>query len=174
MFRRDRRPGAVADAVVGAASGLVASFVMSAVYRPLMRAGGDETRRREKEAQAGMPPATIQAAEAAANAVGRALPPDRKRQALGGKVIHYAYGVFWGAAFALAARAVAPRRPGAAGLAFGLVLWLVSDEVLVPLFRFSHSPSRYPTSTHLKGLASHLVYGIATDAGWRLARAPLR
>ena len=174
MFRRHPRPRAVADAAVGAASGLAASFVMSAVYRPLMRAGGDETLRREKEAQAGMPPATIQAAGAAAKAVGRELPPDRRSQALGGKVIHYAYGIAWGAAFALAVRAVAPRRPVATGLAFGLVLWLVSDEVLVPLFRFSRPPSRYPPSTHLKELASHLVYGVATDAGWRLARAPMR
>src|SRR6266542_3340766 len=130
MFRRHPRPRAVADAAVGAASGLAASFVMSAVYRPLMRAGGDETLRREKEAQAGMPPATIQAAGAAAKAVGRELPPDRRSQALGGKAIHYAYGIAWGAAFALALRAVAPRRPVATGLAFGLVLRLVGRVLL--------------------------------------------
>jgi hypothetical protein len=173
MFRTRRRPGPVLDAALGAASGLVASFVMSLAYRPLMRAGSEETRRREKEAQAGMPPATVQAAETAAKAVGGGLPPDRRKQALGGKIVHYAYGAVWGAGFALAARAVAPLRPVATGLVFGGALWLLSDEVLVPLLRFSRSPRRYPASTHVKGLASHLVYGVAVDAGWRLARAPL-
>jgi hypothetical protein len=173
MRRRNGSRGVIVDAALGAASGLAASWVMSLLYKPIMRAGDDETRRREKEAQAGMPPATIKAAEAAAKVVGSELPPDRKKQALGGKVVHYAYGTLWGAAFAVAARAVAPRVPLATGLAFGAALWLVSDELLVPLLRFSHAPARYPPSTHAKGLASHLVYGVATDAGWRLTRAAL-
>ena len=174
MFRTRRRPGPVMDAALGAASGLLASFVMSLVYRPLMRAGSEETLRREKEAQAGMPPATIRAAEAAAQAVGGGLPPDRRKQALGGKAVHYAYGALWGPA------SRSPRGPSrrcarsATGLAFGAALWLLSDEVLVPLLRFSRPPRRYPPSTHLKGLASHLVYGVAVDAGWRVARAPAR
>ncbi len=169
---RARRPGRVADATIGAASGLAASWVMSAAYKPIFRAGGEQTRRREAAAQAGMPPATIRAAEAAASLVGERIP--ERRKGLGGWVVHYAYGVAWGAAFALVARAVAPRAPVATGLAFGAVLWVLSDEVLVPLFRFSRPPTRYPASTHAKGLAAHLVYGVATDAGWRLGRAALR
>jgi hypothetical protein len=145
---------------------------MSAAYRPIWRAGGEETRRREEEAQAGMPPATIRAAEAAAGAVGRRIPEERK--GLGGWIVHYAYGVGWGAAFALGARALGPRAPIVTGLAFGAALWLLSDELLVPLFRFSRPPARYPATTHAKGLATHLVYGVATDAGWRIARAALR
>ncbi len=172
MARWGRGPGPGADAAIGAASGLAASWLMSAAYRPIWRAGSEETRRRERDAQAGMPPATIRAAEAAAAAVGRRIPEERK--GLGGWIVHYAYGVAWGAAFALAARALAPRAPVASGLAFGAVLWLLSDEVLVPLFRFSRPPVRYPASTHAKGLAAHLVYGVATEAGWRLARAALR
>jgi uncharacterized membrane protein YagU involved in acid resistance len=147
---------------------------MSLAYKPIMRAGDEHTLRKEKEAQGGLPPATIKAAEVAAKAVGTELPPDRRKQALGGKVVHYLYGTIWGAAFALGARAFGARAPLVSGLAFGAAVWLVSDEVLVPLFRFSRSPSRYPPSTHAKGLASHLVYGVATDAGWRLGRAALR
>lgn len=170
--RKARRPGAAADAALGAASGLAASWIMSAVRRPIWRAGGERARRREQAAQAGMPPATIRAAEAATAAVGRPLPDARK--GLGGWIVHYAYGAAWGAAFALAARALAPRPPLGTGLAFGAALWVLSDEVLVPLFRLSHPPARYPASTHAKGLATHLVYGVATDGGWRLARAALR
>ncbi len=167
-----RRPG-LRDAALGAGAGLLASWVMSLAYRPIMRAGSEDTRRREKDAAGGMPPATIRAAQAAAEAVGRPLPDDRRTQALGGKIVHYAYGTAWGAAFALAARALAPR-PLAGGLAFGAALWVVSDELLVPLLRFSRAPARYPPTSHAKGLASHLVYGMATDVAWRVARnAPL-
>jgi putative membrane protein len=168
-----RRRPALRDAALGAGAGLFASWVMSLAYAPIMRAGSEETRRREKEAAAGMPPATIQAARAAADAVGRPLPDDRDKQALGGKLVHYAYGTLWGAAFALAARVAGPRPPLAAGLAFGAALWIVSDELLVPLFRFSRPPTRYPATAHAKGLASHLVYGLATDAAWRAARVAL-
>lgn len=174
MFRTERRPGPAGDAAAGALAGLGASWVMSAAYRPIMRAGSEETLRRERRAQGGMPPSTVRAAEAAARAVGTEL-PDRRSQALGGKAVHYGYGAAWGAAFALAARALALRwrPPVATGLAFGALLWLVSDEVLVPAFGFSSEPSRYPASSHLKGLAAHLVYGLATDAAWRAARGRL-
>jgi hypothetical protein len=169
---RERRPGPVADAAIGAASGLAASWLMSAAYRPIWRAGSEQTREREQAAQAGMPPATVRAAEAAAAAVGRRIPEEKK--GLGGWLVHYAYGVAWGAAFALGARALGARWPVGAGLVFGAALWVASDEVLVPAFRFSRPPTRYPASTHAKGLAAHLVYGVATDAGWRLARGALR
>lgn len=175
MFRRERRPDAAVDALIGGVAGLAASWLMSATYKPIMRAGSEETLRREREAQAGLPPATIRAAEAAARAVGKELPPDRKVKALGGKAVHYGYGAAWGAAFALAARALPGRAlPVASGVVFGAALWLLSDELLVPLLGFSRGPSRYPPSSHLKGLAAHLVYGVATDAAWRAARAPLR
>jgi uncharacterized membrane protein YagU involved in acid resistance len=176
MIRREKRPSVVVDALAGVGAGLAASWAMSAAYKPIMRAGSEETLRREREAQAGLPPATIRAAEAAARAVGTHLPRDRKVRALGGKAVHYGYGAMWGAAFAVAARALPGRAalPVASGVAFGVVVWLLSDEVLVPLFGFSRLPARYPATSHLKGLAAHLVYGLATDAAWRAARAPLR
>jgi hypothetical protein len=174
MFRTERRPGTARDAIAGALAGLGASWVMAASYGPIMRAGSAETLQREREAQAGEPPSTVRAAEAAARAVGTAL-PGRRARALGGKAIHYGYGVAWGAAFALAARALSRRLrpPVVTGVAFGALLWALSDEVLVPLFGFSRGPARYPASSHLKGLAAHLVYGIATEAGWRAARSQL-
>ena len=41
-------------------------------------------------------------------------------------------------------------------------------ETLVPALGFSRKPWDYPASTHAKALASHLVYGAAMDAGFRL------
>ena len=174
MFRTERRPGAVGDTLAGALAGLGASWVMAAAYGPIMRAGSVETLRRKSRAQAGLPPSTVRAAEAAARAVGAEL-PGRRARVVGGKAVHYGYGIAWGAAFALTARALGRRRrpPLATGLAFGALLWAVSDELLVPLLGLSRSPARYPASSHVKGLAAHLVYGLSTEVAWRAARAPL-
>ncbi len=172
MVGWERRPGAAADAVAGAVAGLAASWAMSASYGPIMRAGSAETRRRELVAQAGLPPSTVRAAEAAARAVGADL-QDHRSRALGGKAVHYGYGAAWGAAFALVARALPRPPPLLTGLAFGALLWGLSDELLVPLLGFSRSAARYPPSSHVKGLAAHLVYGAAADAAWRAARARL-
>lgn len=175
MFGRTSTPSALADAALGAASGLAGTWVMSLVHRPIMRTGSEQTKRREKEAQGDMPPPLIRAAESAASVAGTSLPPDKKKPAA--KVVHYGYGMLWGVAFALGARYVEERfrrYPLAAGLAFGATLWALSDEVLVPLFHFSHPPTRYPASTHAKGFAVHLVYGAATEASWRAMRAAAR
>ncbi len=57
----------------------------------------------------------------------------------------------------------------------GATLSLVVDEGLNPLLGFTARPSAYPVATHLRGLAGHLVYGLAlagtTELAWRLIRA---
>jgi hypothetical protein len=171
VLQRNRRRSLAIDAALGALSGLAASWVMEWAQARIMAVGSDETRRREKEAQGDLEPATYRAAEAAAHLVGRTLPAERKRVAA--EVVHYATGALWGAAFG----ALAPRLPApalAAGAAWGLVVWLANDELLVPALGLSRGPARYPPSTHAKALASHLVYGAATDAGYRALRAVVR
>ncbi len=167
LFRR-RRASVVADALAGAASGLAASWVMEKAQPRIMAAGGEATRRREKEAQGDLEPATVRVAERAAGLVGRSLPDGRKGAA--GEAVHYATGALFGALFG----AVAPRLPAPvllAGVAYGVAVWLVNDETLVPALGLSKRPWAYPASTHAKALASHLVYGAATGTGFGLLRA---
>lgn len=154
-------------AALGAAGGLLASWVMEKAQARISALGSDATKRREERAQGDLEPATYRAAEAAARLVGRSVPDGRKP--LAGEVVHYATGAAWGALFG----ALAPRLPVpaiAAGAAWGAFVWLVNDEVLVPALGFSRRPTRYPPSTHAKALASHVVYGAATDAGYRALR----
>jgi hypothetical protein len=153
------------DAAVGAASGLFASWVMERAQGAILQAGGPATREREKEAQGDLPPATVRVAERAAAAVGRSLPKESAEAA--GEVVHYVTGAMFGAIFgALAPRIALPVL--AAGALYGTMVWLVNDETLVPALGFSRKPWDYPASTHAKALASHLVYGAAMDAGFRL------
>jgi len=48
------------------------------------------------------------------------------------------------------------------GLAFGAGLWLLVDELAIPLLGLSDKPSEYHTSHHISGLAQHLAFGLAT------------
>jgi hypothetical protein len=165
-MRRDRyvRPGLARALLGGAASGLLASFVMEKVQARIQKLGSAETQAAEKDAQGDLEPATSQTAGRAAGLVGRELSAEQRKT--GGEIVHYAYGAAWGAAFGALARAL--RAPAlAAGPLFGVLLWLASDEVLVPLAGLSREPSRYPASTHAKALAAHVVYGTAVGAGVR-------
>ncbi len=153
------------DALLGAASGLAASWVMEKAQTWIMSAGGPVTKRREKEAQGDLEPATVRAAERAASAAGTSLPRDRMGAA--SEAVHYATGTAFGAAFGM----LAPRvgLPAVvAGPLYGIVVWLLNDEGLVPALGLSKKPWEYPASTHAKALASHLVYGAATGAGYGL------
>jgi uncharacterized membrane protein YagU involved in acid resistance len=165
-----RRDGAARlwEGLAGAASGVGASWIMSALMPWLERLQPRAAKERERAVQDR--PAVRVAAEKAAAAAGRELRGRAKRTAP--LAVHYAYGALWGAAWALL-RGRAARLGPWAGLAFGAGLWAISDEGLVPAFRLSPAPWRFPLSTHLRGLAAHLAYGAATDGGVRLASRAL-
>lgn len=153
----------VLDVVVGAASGLVATWVMTRAQGPIWQVGSAATRFREKEAQGDLEPATVLTARRAARIARTSIPDDRAAAA--GQWVHYLTGTTLGALFGL----VAPRlrlSPLAAGPLYGVAVWLLNDETLVPALGLSRKPWKYPASTHAKALASHLVYGAATGAGY--------
>jgi putative membrane protein len=164
--RWGRRRSLLVDALMGAVSGLGAGWVMEKAQARIQGLGGERSKQREKEAQqrAGEP-ATVKAVGAAAGRLGIHLEESRKRRV--GAVVHYVYGAAWGAVFGIAERKLEfPLL--LAGVSFGAALWLVSDEILIPLFGFSLKPTNYPPSVHAKALAAHVVYGAATDGGYRL------
>jgi uncharacterized membrane protein YagU involved in acid resistance len=148
------------NVVAGLAGGLVASYVMERFQASLSRLSNGHNAQSEDE------PATYKAADAASRAaVGRAVPRENKPAA--GEVVHYAFGGAVGAIYgAAAARSNAVT--AWAGLPFGATLWLVADEIGVPMAGFSKAPSEYALSTHLSALAAHLVYGATTETVRRL------
>ncbi len=50
------------------------------------------------------------------------------------------------------------------GALFGAGLWLLGDELAVPLLGLSDRPTSYPVTSHLQSLAQHLGFGVATAA----------
>lgn len=57
------------------------------------------------------------------------------------------------------------------GAVFGTVLWLLGDELALPLLGLSDKPTAYHPTRHLQSLAAHLGYGIATLATTQALRS---
>ena len=107
-------------------------------------------------------PATMQAASAMSHAIaGRGLSETEKRA--GGTAVHYAFGAATGAFYGVLCEA-RPEAAAGGGLPFGAAVWLVADEVGVPLAGFADSPLQYPVARHASALATHLAFGATVEA----------
>ncbi|MCA1581675.1 MAG: DUF1440 domain-containing protein [Acidobacteria bacterium] len=180
--RNDMWKGALA----GLVGGLVASFVMNRFQELLTAAAVGRSRARFHFEQGGQikksarhrpwsleksESATSKAANALSRLVrGRSL-HGRKRQRAG-RALHYGFGAISGAAYGALAEHFSSVTVGR-GTAFGTLVWLVADEMFVPVAGLSKSPDKYPGSAHAQSLAAHLVYGATTEAVRRPVRTAL-
>lgn len=145
----------VRGAVIGFAAGLVASFAMAKAQRLVPNPGGGSGE-----------PSTEEAGDALSRALcGTPLPGPEKADA--GELIHYAFGTALGAAYG-ALRTEWSGIGTGFGTLFGAGVSLVVDEALVPLLGLGPSPTRTSPSTHVYGLASHLVFGAALESTYRI------
>lgn len=80
-------------------------------------------------------------------------------------VVHYLFGAAWGGLYALARESF--RTPSTV---FGAMVWLVSDNLLLPAFRLAGWPNQYRLAEHRYALQAHLVYGLGTAAAYALLR----
>ena len=146
-----------------AASGLIAGLVAGAAMNGFQAAWS---------AVAGSPsdgePATTEAADTLARATTGAKVPEPYRKAAD-PAVHYATAAALGLGYAVVAEAWRPLTAGA-GTLFGAGTAAVLDEGLVPLLGLAPPPAETPPATHAYALASHLVFGVALEAGRRLLR----
>ncbi|MDQ2944640.1 MAG: DUF1440 domain-containing protein [Acidobacteriota bacterium] len=87
------------------------------------------------------------------------LTEDEKKWA--GPAVHYSLGTSLGAVYGALAETV-PVATAGAGTLYGTAVWFGADEIAVPAFGLSKSPSETPLSSHVSALASHLVFGLVT------------
>ncbi len=158
--------GALAKNIIaGAIGGLIASWAMEHFQRSLglvseemggaPGGGGQQHRKPQSE------PATYEAADTVAkNLTGEEVPPEYKPAA--GSLVHYAFGGAVGAIYGAAA-ARTPDVTAMAGLPFGATVWLIADEIGVPLTGLSKAPTEYPLSSHASAFATHVVFGATTE-----------
>jgi hypothetical protein len=163
--RKRRYSGSLTtDLVQGAVAGAAATWVMGQVTSYLYEHESEQARDAEDEARGGKTAYGV-AAEKVAGAAGRELTADERKQA--GSAIHWALGAGAGAVYG----AVRHRVPAANlgnGLLFGTAFWAVIDEGANTLLGLTPGPSQFPWQTHARGLAGHLVFGVAADAALRV------
>ncbi len=78
-----------------------------------------------------------------------------------GHTLHYVFGI----GFAAAYLALLPdRRPTTTrATIFGTLLWLLSDRILIPVFKLGRPWSRYSPTERSNALVSHLAYALAVE-----------
>jgi len=81
-----------------------------------------------------------------------------------GEFVHYAFGAGWGGLYGLLAGTFPRARTLVGGTAFGVLVWAVSDNLILPAFRLSPWPQAVPPRVHAYMLGGHVIYG-ATLAG---------
>jgi uncharacterized membrane protein YagU involved in acid resistance len=128
--------------------------------------GGDERQQHEKQQE--NEDATMKAAGKVAEMIGHPLSHEQKKKL--GPVVHYSFGIPQGGVYG----AVAEFSEGhgfIAGMTFGAALFVTADEIVVPALGLSPKPRESSISSHLYGLAAHLVYGVTTEVVRRGLRA---
>ena len=154
--------------IVGAIGGLAGTSAMNEAQRAWTNAAdgqapespaGKHDARDWQERSEGQNSNEIAAQYLAARIAGRSL--DRGELAVAATLTHYTFGAAMGALYGAYAER---RRRQATGIGFGLAVWLLADEIAVPLLGLSGSTLRRPLEKHLQSLAAHIVFGMTTEA----------
>ena len=76
--------------------------------------------------------------------------------------MHYGVGGLAAAGYALVSRPCPALRAGS-GAGFGLVFWLLGDELAMPRLGLNAPRSHYSLAAQLNSLGEHLAYGITAE-----------
>lgn len=165
--------------VIGCAAGLLGALTMNLFSRAVASAGNgreatgaapgrDRTGRGVQPPQAeGMAEddATVRVGTVAYGALtGRA--PDLAMRPWLGTAVHYAFSAAVGACYAAMAQRL-PAVRAAHGTAYGTAVWIVADEMIMPLLGLSRGPRQLPPGVHAYALAGHWVYGFTLESAVR-------
>ncbi|MBX3158574.1 MAG: hypothetical protein KF773_21570 [Deltaproteobacteria bacterium] len=168
--RRQRRTG-LARGLLGGVVGLAAMEVIRRATAPLVKDRAPSPYD-VLPTERSMSPFGLhhEPGESATTAIGRIAyqqllgrPPSERMSALLSWGVHLGYGLVAAAAFG-ALRGARAHHVVRDGLAFGSGLWLLGDELTVPLLGLADKPTAYHPTRHLQSLAQHLGFGVATAA----------
>jgi hypothetical protein len=80
----------------------------------------------------------------------------------GAAAVHYVVGGLVAAGYAAGGETYPPLRAGS-GAAFGIVFWLLGDELVMPCLGLNAKPRDYSVLMHLNCLGEHVVYGMTAE-----------
>lgn len=160
-FRADAS-GIIAKALIGAAAGAVAVWVMDRVDWFNFEHEDERARKRTQTVR----PGGMDPAHTAANALGYDFEPKEYNAA--GLASHYSLGIVPGALYGVLRNRV-PGLNAGRGTVFGLGLFFMQDEGLNALAGLSAKPTEYPWQAHARGFVAHAVYGLVLDTALKIA-----
>ncbi|MGH9735961.1 MAG: DUF1440 domain-containing protein [Candidatus Acidiferrales bacterium] len=155
--------------VAGLAGGFVASWTMNE-FQKGWSAAADAIAdgKPKKKPQDPAENTTAKTADAIVQRLlGRPLSREQKRKA--GPIVHYAFGTMLGGLYGAASEVIPQIRIGN-GVPYGTAVFVGVDEIALPALKLAKGPTEYPVSTHLYGLASHVVWSATTEGVRRLVR----
>lgn len=147
------------DLAAGIIGGIIATQVNDFVEAACWNATPESEKAREPDTEDGS------SAEAAARMLLTCKEdhPSAEQLEIAKKGIHFGLGAAWGPLYCWLRRH-AGMSPTAAGIASGTALSLVVDETLNPVLGITPPRNAYPASAHVRGLVTHLVWGLVCGA----------
>ncbi len=155
----------IGDALRGAIAGVAATWAMDQVTTVMLSLQAPEVTKQEEAARANGKSSVTNLVDKVEAGTGLVVPP--KQRPLVEQVVHYALGALPGAFYGVLRRWIPFARAGN-GLAFGLGVFVLNDELLNTKLGLASSPQAYPLETHMRGFAGHAVLGVATETGIQL------
>ncbi|GIV96116.1 MAG: hypothetical protein KatS3mg057_0773 [Herpetosiphonaceae bacterium] len=159
--------------MLGFAGGAAGTLAMRAYWRAVTALKGRDPRKETTRGEHALDEIAVvgrqhqpgESSTAAAGRIGYETLTDTEPQAKETKTIlsylvHWAYGSLQGGVYgAVRGRAPLPDVPG--GIAFGTALWILGDEVAVPLLGLSEGPTAFPLNQHIHRFGAHMAYGLS-------------
>ena len=167
--RISRSTSAARAALAGALGGLAGTLAMNYAQRlwtlvvdgkPPQSAGGQHDARDWQEREESRNANELAVEAVAAGIAGRRL--TRGELAFAAPLAHYSFGAAVGAIYGSLVhhdRRYAGRR----GATFGAAVWLIADEVAMPLLRLSRPTTKRSPEKHLQSFVAHIVYGVVGE-----------
>jgi uncharacterized membrane protein YagU involved in acid resistance len=150
--------------VLTSAAGYGATAVMDRVTTALYERQSEESRNREREVQP--EPAVRVLVRKMADATDRSVDGDQVKVL--GNVVHRGMGI--GGAYLAGILLARGWKAIPAGMAAGMVIWLVFDEGLNYVLGLTAPATEFPRESHLRGLLGHMAYGAALGGLLTIAR----
>jgi hypothetical protein len=158
----DHGPSILGDAIRGAIAGAAATWLMDRATTGMVDEQSEADKAREAAARPNGQSSVANLIDRAEAASGIRLAP--RDRGLAAQLIHYGLGIAPGALYG-ALRSRLPILGMGGGLLYGMLLFVLNDEVMNTELGLAGAYGDYPLSTHLRGAVGHAVLGVATDRG---------
>ena len=85
--------------------------------------------------------------------------------------VHWGFGMLVGGLYGALRAGKGSGGDLGVGLAYGVGLWAIADELVVPVLGLQDGPTKAPKTMHANRLAAHLLYGAGLAIGTQAAAA---